>query len=236
MKRWIAVAVVWSVAAAAFGQSLGSVAKKEKERRKENRDKGVESRVVTEAEVRALRPVSYSETSESEAGVSEEDVEAAITGALGGSESGSSAASVNTNPRVLGVAPSFDLKDQSGRAYSLRDFQGKPVLIDFWATWCGPCRTTMPHVENLHRKYRSRGLQVVGINIEGKSKDVLDFVGQSRFSFLVLYDSGNWQSVVAKEYGVSSIPRTFLVDGEGNIVFSGHPNRLQESLIEATLN
>jgi hypothetical protein len=94
----------------------------------------------------------------------------------------------------------------------------------------------MPHVENLHRKYRSRGLQVVGINIEGKSKETLDFVSQNRYSFLVLYDSGNWESVVAQQYGVSSIPRTFLVDGEGNIVFSGHPNRLQESLIEATLN
>lgn len=236
MKRWLAVAVVWSVAVAAMGQSLGSVAKKEKVRRKKNQEEGVQSRVVTEAEVKTLRPVPNTETTESETGVPEEDVEAAIKGALGGSESGSSAPSVNTTPRVLGVAPSFDLKDQSGRAYTLRDFQGKPVLIDFWATWCGPCRSTMPHVENLHRKYRSRGLQVVGINIEGKSKEVLDFVSQSRYSFLVLYDSGNWQSVVAKQYGVSSIPRTFLVDGEGNIVFSGHPNRLQESLIEATLN
>ncbi len=76
----------------------------------------------------------------------------------------------------------------------------------------------------------------MGINIEGKSEETLDFISQSRYSFLVLFDSGNWQSEVAKQYGVSSIPQTFLIDGQGNIVFSGHPNRLPESLIESTLN
>jgi len=236
MKRWLAVAVVWSVAVVAMGQSLGSVAKKEKVRRKKNQEEGIQSRIVTEAEVRSLRPVSSTETPASETNQTAADIEAAIKETVGGPESGSSTPAVNTTPQILGVAPSFDLRDQSGRAHSLTDFQGKPVLIDFWATWCGPCRSTMPHVENLHRKYRSRGLQVVGINIEGKSKEVLDFVSASRYSFLMLFDSGNWKSVVAQQYGVSSIPRTFLIDGEGNIVFSGHPNQLQESLIESTLN
>lgn len=94
----------------------------------------------------------------------------------------------------------------------------------------------MPEVEKLHRKYQRRGLQVVGINIEGKSKEVLDYLNQSGYSFMVLFDSGDWKSEVAKKYQVSSIPRTFLIDRNGNVVFTGHPNRLSVPLIESMLN
>ena len=93
----------------------------------------------------------------------------------------------------------------------------------------------MPEVEQFHRKYRRRGLQVVGINIEGASRDVLSYLDQGGYSFLVLFDKGNWDAGIAKKYQVSSIPRTFLIDGNGNVVFSGHPNRLSESLIESVL-
>ena len=93
----------------------------------------------------------------------------------------------------------------------------------------------MPKVQRLHRKYQGQGLQVVGVNIEGKTQGVLDFLDQSGYDFVVLFDSGNWQSGVAQKYKVSSIPRTFLIDKNGSIVYSGHPDRLSESLIEATL-
>ena len=93
----------------------------------------------------------------------------------------------------------------------------------------------MLKVQRLHQQYRGRGLRVVGINIEGKTQGVLDFLDQSEYDFLVLFDSGDWQSGVAQKFQVSSIPRTFLIDKNGRIVYSGHPDRLSESLIQATL-
>ncbi len=65
-------------------------------------------------------------------------------------------------------------------------------------------------------------MEVIGINIEGKSEEVLDYLKENRFSFTILFDSGDWDSVVAKRYNVSSIPRTILIDKQGNIVYSRH--------------
>jgi thioredoxin-related protein len=93
----------------------------------------------------------------------------------------------------------------------------------------------MPEIERLHRSYRARGLQVVGINIEGRSQDVLSYLDQGGYSFQVLFASGNWQSEVAQRYGVQSIPRSFLIDSEGRIVYSGHPSSLPESSIAMLL-
>jgi thiol-disulfide isomerase/thioredoxin len=132
-------------------------------------------------------------------------------------------------------ASDFSLPDRTGRTISLRELRGRPVLIDFWATWCGPCRTTMPGIERLHRKYGAR-LHVVGINLEGRAPEVLDYLDQGGYSFLVLFDSGNFQATTASRYGVKSIPRTFLLDREGRILFSGHPQGLDEEEIQAALS
>ena len=108
------------------------------------------------------------------------------------------------------------------------------VLVNFWATWCGPCRETMPEVQRLHQKYGNQ-LQVVGINIEGKSQDVLSYLDEGGYTFPVLFDSGNWDSIVATNYGVSSIPRTFLIDRNGRVLYEGHPQGLTEEQIQAAI-
>jgi thiol-disulfide isomerase/thioredoxin len=107
-------------------------------------------------------------------------------------------------------ASDFRLPDRTGRTISLRELRGRPVLIDFWATWCGPCR--------------------------GRAPEVLDYLDQGGYSFLVLFDSGNFQATTASRYGVTSIPRTFLLDREGRILFSGHPQGLDEEEIQAALS
>ncbi len=201
-------------ASAASAQSLGDAARKEKKRREENQGSGATVRVITEAEVRRGPPV-----------VSRPGTEADVT------ENGGATAPVMTPGAP---APNFSLPDRSGRTFSLSDFRGRPLLVDFWATWCGPCRETMPEVQRLYRKYGSQ-LQVVGINIEGKSQDVLSYLDEGGYTFPVLFDSGNWDSVVALSYGVSSIPRTFLIDRNGRVLYAGHPQGLTEEQIQAAI-
>jgi cytochrome c-type biogenesis protein len=201
-----------------FAQSLGDVARKEKKRREQNQREGAPVRVVTEDEVGSAAPAS-----------SDSDSGAALPIDLSESES---------SPGARGdgaPAAEFSLPDRTGRTVSLRDLRGRPVLIDFWATWCGPCQRTMPEIERLHRKYGAR-LQVVGINIEGRTPEVLAFVDKGGYSFRILFDSGNFRAGTASRYGVTSIPRTFLLDREGRILFAGHPQALGEERIEAALS
>jgi thiol-disulfide isomerase/thioredoxin len=208
---------IWTLAllvgaTSSFSQSLGDVARREKERREQNQREGVTVLVVTEDAVRTSAASDPGEV-------------ASFPGDLLEGESSSS-----------GGAPAsdFSLPDRSGRTVSLRDLRGRPVLIDFWATWCGPCRKTMPEVERIHRKYGAN-LQVLGINLEGRTPEVLAFLDKAGYSFRVLFDEGNFESGTASRYGVRSIPRTFLLDREGRILFAGHPQALSEEQIEASL-
>jgi len=235
MRRMVTFGVVWLIAAMTMGQSLGELAKRERKRRAKNSQEGAKVRELTEIDIYAAPPLALGPST-----TSVETVPTEATPPETGTEASSGTkvepASDLPIPAKPSPAPPFTLEDRSGRKVSLAQLRGRPVVLDFWATWCGPCRSTMPEVEKLHRKYRGKGLQVVGINIEGKSQKVIDYLNQSGYSFTVLFDSGNWKSEVAKQYQVSSIPRTFLIDRNGNVVFSGHPNRLSESLIESTLN
>ena len=207
---WAVLLLVYASAASA--QSLGDAGRKEKKRREENQRSGVTVRVITDAEVRRGPPVVFRPGTEN-------DENAAIDLPI-------------MTPGA--PAPNFSLPDRSGRTFSLSDFRGRPLLVDFWATWCGPCRETMPEVERLHRKYRGQ-LQVVGINIEGNSQDVLRYLDEGGYTFPVLFDSGNWDSSVATSYGVSSIPRTFLIDRNSRVLYDGHPQRLSEEQIQAAI-
>ena len=206
---WAALLLVCATGAST--QSLGDAARKEKKRREENQRSGATVRVITEAEVRRGPPV-----------VSRPGTEA---------DNGGATAPVMTPGAP---APNFSLPDRSGRTVSLSDFRGRPLLVDFWATWCRPCRETMPEVQRLHRKYGSQ-LQVVGINIEGNSQAVLSYLDEGGYTFPVLFDSGNWDSIVATSYGVSSIPRTFLIDRNSRVLYEGHPQGLTEEQIQAAI-
>jgi thiol-disulfide isomerase/thioredoxin len=107
-------------------------------------------------------------------------------------------------------APLFTLQDLNGNQVGLAMFKDSPVVINFWATWCGPCRMEIPHLEFLSKKYRDQGLVVLGVNNENDHQMVRDFA-QTQISYTVLLD-GNAQFI---GYGVRGIPCTYYIDKDG---------------------
>ena len=110
-------------------------------------------------------------------------------------------------------AIAFALEDLDGNRVDLQSLKGKVALLDFWASWCGPCVAELPHIEKLHRDFKDRGLAVLGVNNE--DVDVArEFVKRRGYTFTTLFDEG---SEVTRKYGVSGIPQVFIIDREGKV-------------------
>jgi len=133
----------------------------------------------------------------------------------------------------------FTLPDMDGESHSLSDFRGQVVMLNFWATWCPPCRREMPSMQRLYAKYRDRGLAVVAVNQWEDEDLVFEFTGRLSLepTFPILFDR---ESRVAETYGVKGLPTTYLLDREGNVRFVAiggrefdHPD--VEALIEGLL-
>ena len=117
---------------------------------------------------------------------------------------------------VSGPAPNFTLKSMSGKNLKLSEMTGNVVLINFWASWCGPCRQEMPLLNDLHNKYEPLGFTVLGVNVEEQSEAALGFINDYPVDFPVLLDSKN---KVSKLYNVVAMPTTVVVDRDGNMRF-----------------
>lgn len=110
------------------------------------------------------------------------------------------------------VAPDFTLTDLSGNRVSLRSLKGKVIFLNFWATWCVPCRQEMPTMEKLHREYKRDGLEVVAVNLRETKEEVLKFVNELNLTFTVLLDK---DGKVSEEYGVWSLPLSYFINRRG---------------------
>jgi cytochrome c biogenesis protein CcmG, thiol:disulfide interchange protein DsbE len=112
-------------------------------------------------------------------------------------------------------APDFDLVSLDGQRIKLSDYQGKVVLVDFWATWCGPCRMSIPHLVELQQKLGPSGLQVIGISMDQTGKEgVSAFASKYKINYPIVMGTPQ----VAQSYGgIQSIPQVFLVDRQGKI-------------------
>lgn len=120
---------------------------------------------------------------------------------------------------VDGPAPDFTLPDKSGSTVSLSEFDGQVVLINFWASWCGPCREEMPLLVELHQRYESLGFTMLGINVEEDSSAADSFLSSVPVTFPILYDRENR---VSKLYDVIAMPSTVLIGRDGQVRYIHH--------------
>ena len=109
----------------------------------------------------------------------------------------------------------FSLPTLTGENQSLSDLKGKVVFLNFWATWCGPCRAEMPSMEALHISYREKGFEILAVNSGENQAQVLAFMTGNQLSFPVALDMDGKVSIT---YGVQAIPTSFLIDREGKII------------------
>jgi thiol-disulfide isomerase/thioredoxin len=115
---------------------------------------------------------------------------------------------------ATGPAAEFKLPSRTGEAVSLNGLKGQVVLINFWATWCGPCRKEMPLLEQIQKKYASLGFTMLGVNVEEDTTMMDEFLKDVPVSFPILLDPANG---VSKLYNVSAMPSTVIVDRKGNV-------------------
>jgi peroxiredoxin len=120
--------------------------------------------------------------------------------------------------KIGAAAPEISLPDVNGNTISLSSLKGKVVLIDFWASWCGPCRQANPSVVRLYKKYKDQGFEVFGVSIDSKKAAWIKAIKQDKIKYTQVNDNGGWNSSVAATYGVDQIPTSFLLDKNGNVV------------------
>ncbi len=113
-------------------------------------------------------------------------------------------------------APDFTLTSVDGTSYSLSKLRGKVVVLNFWATWCAPCLEEMPTLDSLYKRYRQRGLVVLGVSIDRKRETVEGFLEKNPVSYPILLDTKG--EVFVDKYTVSGLPATYIIDGKGLIV------------------
>lgn len=113
--------------------------------------------------------------------------------------------------------PTFKEKATDGSDLDLAAYKGKIVLIDFWATWCGPCVGELPHVKAAYDKYHAQGFEIIGISLDKDADKLAAFVKEHQMGWPQYFDGQGWQNKLSTANGIRSIPATFLLDRDGNI-------------------
>ncbi len=128
-------------------------------------------------------------------------------------------------------APDFALKSSTGANLRLSEYRGDVVMINFWATWCGPCRQEMPLLDQLYSRYQRVGFSLLGVNIDDDSSRAMDMIHELGVSFPVLFDA---RKEVSKLYDVDAMPVTVLVDRDGNVrhVHKGYKPGYEEMYLD----
>jgi len=146
---------------------------------------------------------------------------------------GCGAAYAASEPAVGSSAPEFGgtmfFNAPKSDKVTMTSLKGKVVLIDFWATWCGPCVASIPHLIELHEKYHDKGLIIIG-HTDGSSQDLENFIKQKKIPYIISVGPN-----IGDAYGVSGLPTVYIIDPEGKVSWTGHPGSMPESAITEPL-
>ena len=116
------------------------------------------------------------------------------------------------------TVPEIELPDTKDSIIRLSSLRGKVVLIDFWASWCGPCRAANPYVQKLYSRYKDKGFEVFAVSLDTKNKEWLKAIKQDKLKYMQVIDNTGWRSKVAERYFVEQLPTNFLIDRAGKVV------------------
>ena len=116
--------------------------------------------------------------------------------------------------------PDFNEKDLNGKPISVSGLKGKVVLVDFWATWCPPCRAELPNVIKTYEKHHGKGFEIIGISLDQDKSKLTSFTKDRDMTWQQYFDGQGWGNKLAQKYGVNSIPATYLLDTSGKIIGS----------------
>ncbi len=136
----------------------------------------------------------------------------------------------------IGDTPKIEFKAVDGTNVSLARLHGKIVIVDFWATWCGPCMAEAPHMVQINQTYAAKGLQIIGISLDQDQQAMVQTAKAKGFSWPQYFDGQVWQNKYATGYGIQSIPHTFLIGPDGKVLWTGHPGELDGPLQDAFKN
>ncbi len=131
--------------------------------------------------------------------------------------------------------PDFSEKDLDGKPLSIANYKGKVVLLDFWATWCGPCRVELPSVIKTYEKHHSKGFEIIGISLDQDKTKLSTFMKDRSMTWPQYFDGLGWGNKLAQKYGVNSIPATYLLDGTGKIIASNLRGEELEAAVSKAL-
>lgn len=160
-----------------------------------------------------------------------------LAAGCGSSTPGAKSGGGNAEGDLTGkAAPDFTVKTKGGKSFKLSEAKGKVLVLDFWATWCGPCRESFPLLEKLSKKHKKDAFELVAINIDDTPADVDDFLASTDVHFTIGFDPGG-EKVAGKKYPIPTMPTTYVIDASGKVrhVHAGfHDGEAEELEAEVT--
>lgn len=121
-------------------------------------------------------------------------------------------------PNITDSRLDFTVTSLKGDSIKLSSLKGKVVLLDFWASWCAPCRFSNKHLVKLYSKYKDKGLEILGVSLDDESKDWKKAVTKDKITWMQGIDTGGWEALAAIKWQVDALPSSFLINKDGDVV------------------